>query len=257
MEPHTPKEKPFFENFAPKQAFWLGFAAAILCIGTLGFVILGSCVLKGECAVDGFAAADQEDDDDASGFAVADDADDDDTVAAASVPAVSDDEYIRGDADAPITIIEYSDFECPFCARFHETMLEVMDEYDGDVRWIYRHFPLSFHAEAGPAALAAECAGAQGSFWDYADALIENQDSLGGELFAQLASDLGLNTGDWQTCYDNETYADKVSSDATNGAKAGVTGTPGSFIIDADGNATPIKGALPFESVAAAIDEML
>ncbi len=256
MESSHSKKKGLFEVLEAKQAFWLGFITAVLAIGTLGFVILGSCVLKGECAVEGVALADAED------TVEADEADDVAPVADAqptgAVPVVSEDDHIRGDINAPITIIEYSDFECPYCTNFHQnTMLKVMEEYDGQVRWVYRHFPLSFHPEAGPAAMASECAADQDMFWEYADELVENSDNLGDDVYTEIATTVGLDVATWQDCYDNETYADKVGEQATAGAKAGVSGTPGSFIIDQEGNAVPIKGALPFESVAAAIDEML
>lgn len=97
----------------------------------------------------------------------------------AAIRPVTDADHIRGSSDAPITIIEYSDFQCPFCIRFHPTMLQVMAEYEGRVRWVYRHLPLTaIHPEAEPAALAAECAGELGgndAFWQFADGLFANQ----------------------------------------------------------------------------------
>lgn len=249
-------QKKFFDAFLPKQAFWLGFVTAILTIGTIGFILLGSCMLSGECAASGLAF-DRDD--------VEDVADDDDRVAAVptptvtGVPAVSDDDYIRGDEDAPITIIEYSDFECPYCERFHPTMLQVMDEYEGQVRWVFRHFPLSFHPNAVPAGLAAECAGEQGNdyFWTMGDKLFENRANLGDSVYTSIATELGLNMTQFNDCMASEKYVDKIEKQAQEGAAAGVTGTPGSFVIDQDGNAIPIKGALPFSSVAAAIDSVL
>ncbi|MEK7619787.1 MAG: thioredoxin domain-containing protein [Patescibacteria group bacterium] len=251
----SPQTKSFFDSLPSKQAFWLGFITAILALGTLGFVVLGSCVLGGDCSVEGLAAADTEDS--GSGGQVAAAAAAVPAPTATGVPAVTEADHIRGDADAPITIIEYSDFQCPYCSRFHPTMLQVMDEYTDSVRWVFRHFPLSFHAEAVPAANAAECASEQGKFWEYADALFTNQSSLGSEFYATLASDLGLNTTQWQDCFDTEKYNDVIEAQAQAGGAAGVSGTPGSFVIDTDGNAIPIKGALPFSSVAAAIDSVL
>jgi len=249
--------KSFFDALHPKQSFWLGFVTAILAIGTLGFILLGSCLIGGDCAIAGVATAE------GSGSI---DAEDQVAVAptaavpaptATGVPAVTEDDYIRGNVDAPITIIEYSDFECPYCSRFHPTMLQVMDEYTDSVRWVFRHFPLSFHPEGMPSANAAECAGEQGKFWEYGDELFANQSSLGSEFYAELAEELGLNMTQWQDCYDTEKYNDKIEAQAQAGGAAGVSGTPGSFVIDQDGNAIPIKGALPFSSVAAAIDSVL
>lgn len=253
--PHaTHHAKNLFDALPSKQAFWLGFIAAILSIGTLGFIILGSCVLRGECGANALAFKnEQADTAPVIKAAAADIA----PAAATGVPVVSDADHIRGDQNAPVTIIEYSDFECPYCERFHPTMQQVMTNYDGKVRWIFRHFPLSFHPNAEPAALAAECAAEQGKFWEYGDALFANRASLGDELYTKLATDLGLNAGQFKECFDSDKYLDKIRTQAQEGAAAGVSGTPGSFVIDQDGNAIPIKGALPYESVAAAIDSAL
>lgn len=247
------QSKSFFDSLPSKQSFWLGFITAVLSLGTLGFIVLGSCVLGGDCSVEGLSL-----DSDVKAAAVADD-----QIAAVpeptatGVPLVTADDHIRGNVDAPITIIEYSDFECPFCERFHPTMLQVMEEYQGKVRWVFRHFPLSFHPNATPAALAAECAGEQGKFWEMGDALFENRETLGADLYVSLAKKLGLNMTDFNDCVANEEYLDKIEAQAQAGAAAGISGTPGSFVIDEDGNAIPIKGALPFSSVAAAIDSVL
>ncbi|MBI4591928.1 thioredoxin domain-containing protein [Candidatus Uhrbacteria bacterium] len=251
MDAHQTKN--FFDALPSKQAFWLGFITAILALGTLGFILLGSCVLGGDCSVEGLSLGSGSDSEDTAEVAAAAVP----TPTATGVPAVSEDDHVRGNEDAAITIIEYSDFQCPYCSRFHPTMLQVMSEYTDSVKWVFRHFPLSFHPEATPAALAAECAAEQEKFWEYADALFENQSSLGNEFYATLASDLGLNTSQWQDCYDTEKYTDKIEAQAQAGGAAGVSGTPGSFVIDTDGNAIPIKGALPFSSVAAAIDSVL
>lgn len=255
QHPHTTHHtKNFFEMIPSKQAFWLGFVTAILSIGTVGFILLGSCVLNGNCSAEDLSFRGDEDSVAApANVALADAL----PSTVTGVPVVTADDHIRGDENAPVTIIEYSDFECPYCERFHPTMLEVMEKYDGKVRWIFRHFPLSFHPNAEPAALAAECAGEQDKFWEFADKLFENRDSLGDDLYTKLATDLGLNLGTFNECYTTEKYKDKIASQAQEGGAAGVSGTPGSFVIDGDGNAIPIKGALPFASVAAAIDSAL
>lgn len=215
-------------------------------------------MLEGSCKLTGLSA-NEKSDEDIVGNSVNDLAVVDDTVEPepTSVPAVSDDDHVRGDINAPITVIEYSDFECPFCSRFHPTMQQVMADYSGKVRWVYRHFPLSFHPEALPAANASECAAEQNKFWEYADKLFENQDSLDNNYYKQIATELGLNMNQWQSCFDSSKYSDKIESQSAGGANAGVTGTPGSFIVDEDGNAIPIKGALPYSSVASAIDQLL
>lgn len=249
------ENKTIFDSINSKTAFGIGFVSAILMVGTLGFIVLGGCFLKGDCTnLNGNAA--QADD-----LAVAqEDAPAAAQVAAdepASIPIVSSADHIRGDENAPITIIEYSDFECPYCSKFHETMVQVMEEYDGQVRWVYRHFPLSFHPNSQSAAEASECAANQGKFWEYADKLTENRASLGTETYLSIAEELGLNTTAFQSCLDNAEEKSTITTMYQGGIGAGVTGTPGSFIIDSKGSATPIKGALPFETVKTMLDEIL
>jgi protein-disulfide isomerase len=251
----TRQTKSFFDVIHSKQSFWLGFITAILSVGTLGFILLGSCVLGGECSVTILSAnTGEEDVNDAREVAP--------TAAVAeapngAVPVVTEDDHIQGDKNAPITIIEYTDYECPYCERFHLTMLQIMEEYDGVVRWVTRDFPLSFHPNAESAAIASECAGEQDKFWEMGDALFENRTRLGEDLYIEIATELGLNLNEFTTCYESDEVRAEVQAEAAAGAKAGVTGTPGSFIIDQNGNATPIKGALPFETVSSAIDSML
>ncbi len=242
--------KTLFEMLPPKSAFWLGFGTAILTLGTLGFILLGTAMLNGNFAIGAGSGSNG-----AAGNGAAVVAQP--TEEYGSVPVVTDDDYIRGDKNAEITIIEYSDFECPFCGRFHPTMEQVMDNYKGKVKWVLRSFPLSFHPEAEPAALAAECAGEQGKFWEFADDLFANQDSLSTSFYSGLATKFGLNISKFNDCVSSGKYLDKIRAQAQSGGAAGVTGTPGSFIIGADGTAIPIKGALPYESVASAIDELL
>ncbi len=256
--PHTIHHtKSIFEILPAKQSFWLGFGTAILSIGTIGFILLGSCVLQGSCGIGAVADTDSAPTAAAPSEAAAVAAAPTAAAPSAGIPAVDDGDYIRGDENAPLTIIEYSDFECPYCERFHVTMEQVMEEYDGQIRWVLRSFPLSFHANAEDAGVAAECAGQQGKFWEMGDALFDNRAALGEDLYFELAASLSLNASEFTTCFEGDEARTKIRAQATAGAAAGVTGTPGSFIIDEDGNATPIKGALPFSSVAAAIDSML
>lgn len=167
-------------------------------------------------------------------------------------PATNDD-HIRGDLKkAEVVVIEYSDFECPFCARHHPTMLQVMEEYGDKVAWVYRHFPLSFHPQAIPAALASECAAEQNKFWEYADALVTNQDLLAADYYTTLASELGLNSSKFDDCLSSKKYQNVVDAQTASGAAAGVTGTPATFVND-----QLISGAVPFASLKAVIDAEL
>jgi protein-disulfide isomerase len=157
--------------------------------------------------------------------------------------AVASDDRVKGDVDAPVTIFEWSDFECPFCTRFFTDSLSQIDsEYveTGKVKVVFKHFPLSFHANARPAALASECAGDQGKFWEYHDVLFESG-SLSASALEQHAVDLGLDATQFNACLSSEKYADKVDADTQQGANAGIRGTPG-FII----NGQAVSGAQPF-----------
>ena len=243
-------QKPLFDLIPSKTAFWIGFATAILVLGTLGFIFLGSCLLRGSCSLPSF-----------EGKTIAVDKTqantDNNTAPSGEIPVVTADEHIRGDKNAPITLIEYSDFQCPFCKAYHPTVKQVMDQYKGKVRWVYRHFPLSFHPNAEPAALASECASEQGKFWEFADALFANQDSLGDDFYKKLAADNKLNLNKFNDCVSSGKYLEKIRTQAQDGGNAGVTGTPGSFLISKEGRATPITGAVPLQTLTAEIDKLL
>ncbi len=165
---------------------------------------------------------------------------------------VSDSDHIRGNKNAPITIIEFSDLQCPFCSRFHDTMKQVTAAYPNDVRWIYKHFPLSsIHPYAQKAALASECASEQGKFWEYIDKIFANQSSLNTDYLATAAEEVGLNTSQFNSCLSSGKYASKVSSDYSSGQQNRVSGTPASFI-----NGELVSGALPFETIKQKIESL-
>ena len=187
------------------------------------------------------------------------------SVPGGSVVAPDDQDHYKGSKSAKITLIEYSDFECPFCQRFHPTAQQAVDEYGGDVNWIYRHFPLSFHANAQKEAEAAECAGEQGGddkFWEYTD-LIFARTASNGTGFAladlgPLAEEVGLNESKFQDCLDSGKYAQHVQADMAAGSAAGVSGTPGTFVYNNQtGDSQLIPGALPFTQLKSAIDQFL
>ncbi len=166
---------------------------------------------------------------------------------------VSEKDHIRGNPDAPVTIVEYSDFQCPFCARFHPTVQQILEDYPDQVRWVYKHFPLdSIHSEARPSAEASECAAEQGKFWEFADGLFENQSRLGSNLYKEIASKIGLNIGQFENCVSSRKYKDKVEADYQEGIKAGVTGTPGSFV-----NGEKIPGAVPYDYLKTTVEQAL
>ncbi len=184
--------------------------------------------------------------------------------ASAKKPEVTNADYFRGNKNAKVTLVEYSDFECPFCKRFHPTMLQVMKEYSDKIKWVYRHYPLSFHANAQKEAEAAECAGKLGgndAFWKYTDAIFERTTSNGTgfalDKLTPLAKELGLNESSFKQCLDSSEMAKKVKDQMAKGTEEGVTGTPGTIILAANGNTQLIPGALPFEQVKPMIDKAL
>jgi protein-disulfide isomerase len=157
----------------------------------------------------------------------------------------------RGGAKAPVTIIEFSDYECPFCKKADVTVQEVMKTYGDKVRLVHRDFPLSFHARALPAAEAARCAEAQGKFWEYHGKLFASED-LSPEKLQALATEVGLDKKKFDECVTKEEFKDAVNKDIADGTDAGVTGTPAFFI-----NGRMISGAQPFEKFKELIDEEL
>lgn len=172
---------------------------------------------------------------------------------------VADDDPFLGNKDAPITIVEFSDFQCPFCKRFHEQTLEqIKSQYidTGKVKFVYRDFPLeSIHSQAKPAAMAAECAREQNKFWEYHDILFERQQiwsNSGITEFKKYAQELGLNAKKFDECFDSGKYNDEVIKDMNDAVAAGGRGTP-YFIV---GN-QPVSGAQPFEAFKAVIDSQL
>ena len=166
---------------------------------------------------------------------------------------VDSDDHIRGNVDAPITILEYSDYQCPFCSRFHDTMIQILAEYPDKVRWVYRHFPLdSIHPYARKAAEASECAAEQDKFWEYSDQLFDNQSSIDLPFLKEVAQNIGLDTNQFNSCLDSEKYASKVEADYREGIDLGVQGTPGSFI-----NGQSLGGAVPYDQLKKMIENLL
>ncbi len=169
--------------------------------------------------------------------------------------ALIDDDAVKGDKDAPVTIIEWSDFECPFCGKFYsQTLGQIEEEYikTGKVKLVYRDFPLGFHTNAQKAAEAAECAGEQGKYYDMHDKLFEKGVKGGVNSFKQYAEDIGLNTAEFDSCLDSGKMASEVQKDMQDGGAAGIRGTPG-FII----NGQLISGAQPFSVFKQIIDQEL
>ena len=158
-----------------------------------------------------------------------------------------------GPESAPVTIVEFSDFECPFCLRIHPTLKQVMEEYDGQVRLVFRQFPLNaIHPNAQKAAEASLCADAQGKFWEMHDAMFENPRELAVTDLKTRAAEIGLDEQAFATCLDSGEFADEVTADLNAGRALGVSGTPALYI-----NGRYLSGAQPFDVIARIIDDEL
>ena len=158
-----------------------------------------------------------------------------------------------GPEDAPVTMIEFSDFRCPYCGRYTaEIFPQLVEEYGDRVRFIYRDYPIIGGQTSYQAALAAECANDQGAFWPFHDALFENQQQISEDLFFQLAEDNGLDMETFTTCFEEDTHRSKILEDFQAGRDLSITGTPTFFV-----NGRPIIGAQPYAEFAQVIDEEL
>jgi len=244
-------------KLSPNQTFVLGMGSVLLVGFGIGFFVLLGQVLK--------------DDKPNSGSIVP-------TVASGAVAAqpsagngtsdiiladITKDDWIKGNPDAKISIVEFSDSECPFCKRFHETMNQVIEAYPDDVNWVYRNFPLaSLHRKAEKEAQALECAGELGGnegFWSYTDRLYEitpSNDGLSEDELPKIAEYVGINKSSFEECLLSERHASEVRKDLSDGTRAGAQGTPYSVLV-VDGEKYPISGAVPFSQIQSMINSLL
>lgn len=173
---------------------------------------------------------------------------------------IQEGDYIKGDADAPVVMYEFSDFECPFCQRNYQQAFPTIDSQyieTGKVAYILNHFPLNFHPQAQKAAEATECAGEQGKFWEMHALLFEAGVEGGIDSFKQYAGQLDLDKTQFDSCIDTGKYAEKVKSNMARGSAIGIQGTPGFAIgSEAEGFRT-ISGACPAQTFTQAIDAEL
>ena len=173
-------------------------------------------------------------------------------------------DHILGAADAEVTLIEYSDFECPYCKRFHFTVAQLQQNNRDKLRWVYRHFPLGFHNPgAQQQAEASECVAAlsgNDAFWKFTDEIYQRTKS-GGQGFAltrlrALAEETGVNGDAFDECLTGGRMTERVMTDYRDGANAGVTGTPAVFFINKHGATRFVAGALPLDELQAIVDEL-
>lgn len=166
--------------------------------------------------------------------------------------AKAEEQHVLGGKNAKVKLVEYSDFQCPFCQKMSLTIKQLVSEYGDKISVEYRHYPLSFHPMATPAAMASECAAEQGKFWEFHDAVFANQSALSVEMLRGTAQSLRLNMKKFNTCFDSGKYALKVQQQQTEGAAKGVQGTPATFV-----NGQFVSGAQPFEAFKQIIDSQL
>ena len=167
----------------------------------------------------------------------------------------ADDDPVKGDKNAPVTIIEFSDFQCPFCGRFFtETLGQIQKNYidTGKVKLVYRDLPLSFHPEAEPTAIAAECADEQGKFWEFRDVVFTNQDVLSDAMRSRWAEDIGLDINKFKSCLADPKTKKEVQADNADATKYGASGTPTFFV-----NGIRLVGAQPYAAFEKLIEEEL
>ena len=179
-----------------------------------------------------------------------------------------DDDPMKGDPNAPITIVEFSDFQCPFCSRFFTQTLPQLEETyidTGIAKLVYRDLPLdSLHPNARPASIASECADEQGKFWDYHDVLFSKQAEWGrqssvvvSETFQTYASDLGLEAASFETCLSSTEMVDEVNNDYLDATSYGASGTPTFFVGTEKDGFIKLVGAQPFNAFKLNIDRLL
>jgi protein-disulfide isomerase len=230
-----------------KTSFAFGLVAGIAVISV---VILLNQNFKSDGAVAGEVVKN-----DAAAVAPSQPSQPDAVAPAASVKPLSKDDHVKGDPNAKVVLIEYSDFQCPYCLRHNETMQQIADAYGDKIAIAFRHFPLtSIHPEAQKAAEASECAAEQGKFWEMHDKIFEANaaGNMNVAAWKQLAGTLGLKTEQFNSCLDSGKYAAKVRQDTSEGGDAGVQGTPATFV-----NGQLVSGAVPYDQFKQMIDGSL
>lgn len=172
------------------------------------------------------------------------------------IPDESD--HIRGNLNASISVVEFSDLECPFCARLHPTLARIVEE-NSDVKWVYRHFPLSsIHASAISSARASECIarlGGNDAFWEFIDAAFKNQRQLGDAWYEEIATSLGIGSEEFENCMNDKSVVKDIQKDRDEATRFGGRGTPFVVIISPNGRTTNFSGALPYDTVINIIQE--
>ncbi len=236
-EEKTPKENLGVKKFisdSPKLNFFVGLIIGVAVVSLAGFLTLS---LKGNKSNSGTdnnqpqVSGEQEQKIDLK---------------------IAETDHVLGNKDAQVKIFEFSDFQCPYCARHQETLAQLVKEYGDKVAWVFKQFPIPSHPLGLPGAMASECAAEQGKFWEMAETIFKNQETLTTDSFEKFAKDLGLDVEKFKTCVAEEKPKDKIMADYNLGINSGVGGTPTNFI-----NNEMVPGAVPYEQLKAMIDELL
>ncbi|MBI3572579.1 MAG: thioredoxin domain-containing protein [Candidatus Kerfeldbacteria bacterium] len=249
----TPKSEVsgLFQGASPKLTFVFGLIAGVAAAAIIGMVLLLPKWGSGSTKTTTTAAA----------------APTNSTTPAAqtfgNVAAITSSDYIRGSGD--LSLVEYSDYECPFCKQFEPTIAQILDQYKGKVQLVYRQYPLSFHQNAEKEAEAGLCIGKLGGtskFWDFTDKIFTRTQSNGtGFALADLgplAKEVGVNQDKFQKCLDSGEMQAQVAKEQADGTQAGVNGTPTVIIVGKDGKTiSGIPGAYPLAQVQTYIDQAL
>jgi protein-disulfide isomerase len=245
---HRPQSSSIWQGTSPQLSFIFGLIAGVAATAIIGWIL----VMPKTTSSKGSTTTNTNPTATAPTFS--------------DVKAVTDSDYVRGDKNAKITLIEYSDYECPYCKTFHPTIRDqVMKDYEGQIRWVYRHFPLSFHQNAPKQSEAALCVGklvGNDAFWEFSDKLFERTASNGTGFaltdLPALAKEVGANEAQFTTCLDSGEMAARVAAEMADGQGGGATGTPTTFIVGPDGKTIDaIPGAESYATIKRRLDAAL
>lgn len=237
-------------NGTRKTSFFLGLTSGIAGASVLALIGLFALLFTGQGVDKNNEAVNQPSNDQVVDGA----ANNEPEVPLADVPVVAEGDHVKGGVNAKVTLIEYSDFECPYCLRHFETMQKIAADYGDKVKIVFRHFPLSFHEEAQKAAEASECAAEQGKFWEMHDKIFEanSAKTMSVAKWKEEAKSLGLDTKKFDDCLDSGKYTSKITEVMSGASAAGVEGTPATFV-----NGELVSGAVPYEQLKGMIDAQL
>lgn len=171
---------------------------------------------------------------------------------------IQENDFVYGKRNAQLTIVEYSDYECPFCARLHKSLKELVDSRPSDVNWVFRDFPV--HKEAWNTSYAATCIGkisGNDAFWDFSNIMFENQGSLDSKLYIETAKQFGITANQLESCMNSSETQKIVTDNFEEAQRAGARGTPYSILINTNGQLSPLSGALPITTLNTVINQAL